>query len=808
MTLSSLTPISRKFAHVRLVGRGCACAAVALGLTSLLTACIGPHSRPAPVPPRQDVSARQVERPAEPTVTEQATQEAPRPPAVPPLSLPAVGSARSAEAQEESEVPVVEAKPVLVTAQRESYKTDRATTATKTDTPVHETPVSIQVVTKQVIEDQKAPRVKEALENVSGVRTNQTLGSGTRFIIRGFSDAGRTYRNGLLATSPSEFLSEIDTANVESVEVLKGPAAILYGRIEPGGMVNVVTKRPLETTSGALEQQVGSYDFYRTLWDMTGAVTDDKSLSVRLAGGYQHSGSFRDFNFTDRKVFSPSVSWRPTDSTKLTLDVEVLRQDYRPDFGVPVLGNRPAPVSINRSFGDPNTPLAFVDKTHIAYQLDHKFNDTWSLTNRFMTSLLGTEDTWANPTPAFDNAIQADGRTLNRNIFGQTSYARVYATNLDLVGKFMIAETQHKVLLGADFTKSKTDYWTFGDFNDPNPGLAIDLFNPTYGIAPSLFTAARTIRTSARNFSVFHDQWYGVYLQDQVTLWNRLHLLVGGRYDWAEVGRGRGASFEEARATVDEVTRKDTRFNPRFGLLYDVTPWLAVYGNFVTSFGANNGVTATNQPLPPQTGKQKEVGLKADLFEHRLNATLAFYHLTRNNLVTPDLASGDPLAVLAVGEERSRGIEFDVSGRVTEAVSVIGSYAYTDTRVTKDNSGLEDKRLPGVPLHSGSLWVKYDFVELAGPAKGLSVGFGAYVAGSRHGDIQNTFTLPGYARLDGFAAYRWMFGSTRAIAQLTVRNLLSQQYYENADQFSNLAPRNGVYPGAPMTVIGSLRLEY
>lgn len=161
------------------------------------------------------------------------------------------------------------------------------------------------------------------------------------------------------------------------------------------------------------------------------------------------------------------------------------------------------------------------------------------------------------------------------------------------------------MLFGADFTKSKTDYWTFGDFNDPNPGLAIDLFNPTYGIAPSLFTAARTIRTSARNFSVFHDQWYGVYLQDQVTLWNRLHLLAGGGTTGRKSGAGGGASFEEARATVDEVTRKDTRFNPRFGLLYDVTPWLAVYGNFVTSFGANNGVTATNQPLPPANRETK-----------------------------------------------------------------------------------------------------------------------------------------------------------------------------------------------------------
>ncbi|HPV84453.1 MAG TPA: TonB-dependent receptor, partial [Nitrospira sp.] len=274
------------------------------------------------------------------------------------------------------------------------------------------------------------------------------------------------------------------------------------------------------------------------------------------------------------------------------------------------------------------------------------------------------------------------------------------------------------------------------------------------------------------------------------------------------VARGTAGNFDQARANVDGVTRKDSRFNPRVGLLYDLTPWLAMYGNYVTSFGANNGVSSNNQPFPPQTGKQQEAGFKADLFEHRLNATVAFYHLTRNNLVTPDLTSGDPLARIVVGEQRSQGVEFDMTGRVTEAVSVIGSYAYTDTRVTKDNSGLQEKRLPGVPLHGGSLWMKYDFAELSGPAKGLSVGFGAYVSGSRHGDIQNTFTLPGYVRLDGFAAYRWMMGPTRAIAQVTVRNLLNHEYYENADLNSNVAPRNGVYPGAPMTVFGSLRLEY
>ncbi|CBK40416.1 TonB-dependent siderophore receptor [Nitrospira defluvii] len=768
------------------------------------TGCIGPHVAPQDKRDASAVTARS--EPAAETV------DAPRtatPPTGVPVPIPPIVGVGSTDASRPDDVPVVEVRPVVVASTRESYSVSNSTTATKTDTPIHETPASIQVVPRQVIEDQKTPRMKDALENVSGVRPNQSIGSGNRFIIRGFPDLGKTYRNGLLATSPSGFPFEMDTANIESIEVLKGPASILYGRIEPGGMINVNTKRPLDTPHGALEQQFGSYSFYRTLWDVGGAITDSRSLSVRFAGGYQNSGSFRDFNFIDRKVFNPSVTWRPTDKTTMTVDVEILKQDFRADSGIPVIGTRPAPVPISRSYGDPNTPVSFTNKTHIGFNLDHTFNESWKLTNRFLSSFIDAESIWANPAPAFGNALQADGRTLNRNIFGQTSYVRTYATNLDLTGKFRVMGTQHKLLVGLDYTKATTDYWFFGNFNVSNPALAIDLFNPTYGIPPGLFTAARSIteRPNA-NFNVFQEHWYGLYIQDQVTVFDRLHLLLGGRYDWAEVGRGRGATFDAASAAVDGVTRKDSRFNPRFGLLYDLTPWLAMYGNYVTSFGANNGVSSTNQPFPPQTGKQREAGLKADLFDHRLNATLAFYHLTRNNLVTPDLASGDPLARIVVGEQRSQGIEFDMTGRVTNAVSVIGSYAYTDTRVTKDNSGLQEKRLPGVPLHGGSLWMKYDFAELSGPVKGLSVGFGTYISGSRHGDIQNTFTLPGYVRLDGFAAYRWMIGPTRAIAQVTVRNLLNQEYYENADQNSNVAPRNGVYPGAPMTVFGSLRLEY
>lgn len=703
----------------------------------------------------------------------------------------------------------MEAKPVMVTAQRQSYTADRAMTATKTDTPLQETPVSIQVVPRQVIDDQKTPRLAEVLENVSGVRINQSLGNGNQFMIRGFNTVGSLYRNGLLAMSPFGFPAEIDTANIESVEVVKGPAAVLYGRIQPGGLINITTKRPLPQLAGALEQQFGSYDFYRTLWDVNAPITSDQTLSVRFAGAYQHAGSFRDFQFTERKVFNPSVTWRATEATTITVDVEVLKQDYRPDTGIPVIGNRPAPVPLGRSYNDPNAPGSFANKTHVGLQIDHQFNESWRLTNRFLATFQDAGDLYVTPAPSFGDALQADGRTLNRNIFGQTSYTQNFATNLDLVGKFTLAGTRHRVLFGFDYTRTTTDYTIFGNVDTPNPALAIDLFNPTYGIAPALFEAARSIREfPGADVVVARNQWYGLYAQDQITLWNKLHILAGGRYDWSESGFARAGTTTEAEANLPAQSRTNRRFSPRIGLLYELTPWLAIYGNYVTSLGTSNGITAEGQVVSPEIGKQREVGFKADLFDHRLNATLAFYHLTKNNVLTRDLASGDPFAVIPVGEQRSRGIEFDLVGRVTEAVSVIGSYAYTDTRVTEDNSGFQGNRMPNVPLQSGSLWVKYDFRARTGPIKGFSLGLGPYIAGSRHGDIENTFTLPGYVRLDGFAAYRWMMGPVRAIAQLTVRNMLNQQYYENTDPGLAATPRNAVYPGAPLTFFGSLRLEY
>ncbi|HRN81821.1 TonB-dependent siderophore receptor [Nitrosomonas europaea] len=692
-----------------------------------------------------------------------------------------------------------------------SYSRPSSFSATKTDTRIMETPVSIQVVPWSVMNDQKTPRIKDALENVSGVRPQPSLGEGNAFIIRGFSNGSRIFRNGLgliggFGGSPGEF----DTANLESIEVLKGPAAVLFGRIEPGGLINITTKRPLDIPYYALEQQFGSYDYYRTVWDAGGPVTENRSLLYRFSGAYQNNNSFRDFVSLDRVVVNPSVTWRVADKTELTVNIEGLNQDFRADFGLPVIGKRPAPIPIGRSLDDPNTPQGNLSHVLVGTDFIHRFNDDWALRNRFLATFSSYEMAFVNPAPAFGNALNENTGIMDRNIFIQESSTDAYTTNLDLTGKFQLGQTRHEILAGFDFTRGVSEYHSRGDWINPNPALAIDIFNPgpSYGIPRSLYDSTlATSVTAPLHYSVAKTEWYGVYFQDRITLWDKLHILGGGRYDWAENGRGRGSSFNAAENVLPSTIRKDSGFSPRVGILYQPWSWLSVYGNWTTSFGANNGISAAGTSFDPQIGEQFEVGIKSALFQEKLITTLTFYNLTKDNLLTPDLSTPDPLDRIAVGRQRSKGIELDISGQITHELSLIGSYAYTDAKVVRDNSGLQGNLMPLAPKHAGSVWLRYDVKKFA-PLNGLSFGLGVFAAGKREGDVQNTFQLPGYARLDAFAAYRMKLGPTRLTAQINARNILDKRYYESTDPDSNVAPRLGVYPGAPLTILGSLRLEY
>ncbi|MEI8210319.1 MAG: TonB-dependent receptor plug domain-containing protein [Methylococcales bacterium] len=220
-------------------------------------------------------------------------------------------------------VKVVASKDELNDPYNKVYTVRNSSTATKTDTPIFDTPVSLQVVPRAVMDDQNTPRIKDALENVSGVRPLTTMGMGTGYIMRGFA-TNRVYRNGLVA-APNAWPSEFDTANLESVEVLKGPTAVLFGRAEPGGLINLTTKKPLDTPYYSLQQQFGSYDYYRTQWDATGPINKDKTLLCRFNGSYQNNNSFRDLVSNDRVMISPSLTWKPNDKTDFSLGADLIK---------------------------------------------------------------------------------------------------------------------------------------------------------------------------------------------------------------------------------------------------------------------------------------------------------------------------------------------------------------------------------------------------------------------------------------------------------------------------------------------------
>lgn len=720
------------------------------------------------------------------------------------IKAPESGSA------EASSLPAVNVtgKPVYSSADPRSseYVTTRSSTATKTDSLLIETPLAVQTVPKSVMSDQKTSTLKEALENISSVRPQPSIGVFNGFIIRGMPDFIQ-YRNGLRVS-----YTEFDTANLERLDVLKGPAAVLFGRAEPGGLVNMVTKQPQAEPYYSLEQRFASYDTYRTEWDATGSINAEKSLQYRFSGASQSNNSFRDYLTNDQFQLHSALKWQISDKTQVGLDVEGFKKEFRSDQGLPAIGNRPAALPITRSIQDPNDPLDKVSNVFVGLNFSHQFNDNWTLRNRFQAHFRDFDlfDTVAAFFDASALRPHNGSYALDRTLFYQVAHQDAYGTNLDLTGKFDFGGTKHETLFGFDYYHMRESYNAVGDFSTADPTLTInDIFNPVEHIDPSRFNRAAILNdpNAFISYQRAKEEWFGIYFQDQVTLWEKLHLLGGGRYDWASTGRGRsGISFADAESLRDQ--QYDSQFSPRFGILYQITDWASIYGNWSQSFGANNGVSSTGQAFEPQHGEQFETGLKTSWFEDRLNASVAYYHLTKNNLLTSNLATtDDPTDQIAVGHARSQGIELDVNGRLTDYLSLIGNYAFTDARFTQDFSGYQDHKLAGSPEHSGSLWLKYDH-EGSQTRRGLSLGVGVFAADRRMGDNENTFLLPGYARLDASAGYSWQLAGKRLTTQLNVRNLLDKTYYESTDPFSNAPPRLGIFPGAPITFVGSVKLEY
>jgi iron complex outermembrane receptor protein len=679
-----------------------------------------------------------------------------------------------------------------------AYAVENSSTALKTDTPILQTPYSVQVVPAQVLRDQQVTRTEEAIQNVSGVQPAFSGFFGEDFIIRGFGVGSTRFRNGVRLPN-----GHFDFANVERVEVLKGSAAMLYGRTEPGGMINIVTRRPEAAPSYSVQQQFGSFDYYRTTVDATGKLDADGSLLYRFDASYLNAGSFRDFIHSDRIFLAPSVTWRPTNEDEFNLNFEYKNEHMPGEGGIPAFYDRIADVPRSRNFSNPDFNKDKSDGRLIDMSWTHRFDDAW-------TAHSGLVVNWndalvrENYTTPFQRALEGAANPLvRRTVLFEDTYFQALTAYSDLTGKFDTGILEHEVLVGGNYFARRSSARGFFGLNDPSRSwfTTVDLYNPVYPALPFAYLdAARQF--APNEFIKTKNEWASVYFHDQIGIGEMIHVMGGGRYDWADSVSG--YSTRPLQSTNLSILRTE-RFSPKAGIVIQPAPFFSLYGSYSEGFGSNNtGRSVTGEVLAPETSRQFEAGLKSELFDERVLATLAFFELTKQNIA---VLVSDNGAYGLIGEARSRGVEFDVAGKVTDGVSVIANYALTDARITKARADDDHlgRRLPGAPMHSGRIWVKYDFQQPE--LKGLSIGAGVSAVSDRAGDKGYTnyyYTAPGYARVDLFASYAFDYLGGKVTAQLNINNVGNARYFTPG--YVTSRAYNAV--GEPLTVKGALRVDF
>ncbi|WP_414542088.1 TonB-dependent siderophore receptor [Nostoc sp. CCY0012] len=705
---------------------------------------------------------------------EQPTSETPQTQPTPPTSE--TPSEQPTAETPENEEPI----ELVVTGEQDTYRVPQASGATRTDTPIRDIPQSIQVIPRQVLKDQQVIRLTDAIRNVSGIVEGVGFaGSVDNFNIRGFeSGSGSTFRDGLKETPDS--LREL--ANLEQIEVLKGPASVLYGNAEPGGIINLVTKKPLNIPYYSGEFSVGNFSYYRSAIDLSGPLNPDKTLLYRLNAAYTNSGSFRDFVNSERFFFGPVFDLKLSEQTNLLFDVSYLNDKRTFDTGIVAIGRGIANIPTSRFLGEPGDERR-VEETNTGYRLEHRFSDKLTLRNAFRYT---SQDAFDYRAQVFE--VDEETGELPRNFRSNDDYRETYSLLTDIVSKFNTGSIEHTLLFGLDLVRQKFD----GSQRRLPAGLtpSINIFNPVYNAIPRPAVSEFTNVVRDGKFTV---ETLGVYLQDQIAFSDNFKLLLGGRFDIVDQDQ-----FD--RLTDTRTLQYDEAFTPRIGVVYQPIQPISLYASYSRSFAPNFAQRVDGTFLPPERGNQYEVGVKAD-FNERLSATLAAYEITKTNVATPDPNDPDGFSI-PVGEQRSRGIELDISGEILPGWNIVAAYGYTDAKVTQSNDLRVGSRIPRVPEHKASLWTTYQFRQ--GNLQGLGFGLGLYYLSDRVGgdipsnDFDDTFVLPSYLRTDAAIYYRrnnWR-------AAINIENLFGVRYFDTFE-----FGRNTVIPGAPFKVIGTISFE-
>lgn len=644
------------------------------------------------------------------------------------------------------------------------YLANQSATGTKTDTPILTTPQSISVVTKDQIAAQGAQNVVEALRYAPGV-TLDIYGATTFFDaikLRGF-EAPR-YLDGLrLPLDPGTQFAypRIETYGLERIEVLRGPSSVLYGQTDPGGLINMVSKRPTATPQHEIIGTFGSFDRFQGAFDSSGPIDKNGDFLYRLVGLGYNTGGQQDFVHQNKVFIAPSLTWRPTMDTSFTflshysnIDTKGWQQ-YVPGDAA---GLRPNPfgrIPYSRYIGEPSADGYRLEQFSVGYAFEHRFDNNLQFRSNFRYL-----DVSQNLAGVRSEGLLPDFRTVQRSFNYVNSAAQNVALDNQLQADFATGPLLHKALVGVDYQRQdSTSNYKF-TFISP-----IDVFAPVYGAPiPPANTLAAFIDTETTAKQV------GVYVQDQVKL-DRWTLTLTGRQDWAQANTISKAFFPAAGTYLQD----DKATTGRVGLNYLFDIGLSPYVNYATSFVPTSGTNQFGQLFKPTTGAGPEIGVKFKPVGSNLMLTAAVFELTQQNVLTADPTN--VIFSVQTGEVRVRGFELEARGNVTPELEIIAAYSKYDPRVTRSNDGFVGNYLVNTALDQAAMWAKYTWHD--GPVAGLGIGGGVRYVGRNYGDAANTILIPAYTLFDATISFDFKYLRPDLkgwSAQINATNLTNEYY--------------------------------
>ena len=659
----------------------------------------------------------------------------------------------------------------------------QSATGTKTDTPIQKVPQSISVVTAEEMALHQPKSVKEALSYTPGVAVGTRGASNTYdyLIIRGFAADGQSqnnYLNGLKMQGNFYNDAVIDPYMLERAEIMRGPVSVLYGKSSPGGLLNMVSKRPTTEPLKEVQFKAGTDSLFQTGFDFSDALDDDGVYSYRLTGLARSANAQQKGAEEQRYAIAPAFTWRPNDKTNFTFlsyfqnEPETGYYGWLPKEGTvePLPNGKRLPTDFNE--GAKNNTYSRNEKM-IGYSFDHEFNDTFTVRQnlRFAQNKVSQKSVYgygmcsdplysSNPSSSpCANVPQSQwGHTLTRQYVIDNEKLENFSVDTQLQSKFATGSVDHTLLTGVDFMRMRNDIdsW-FGYAGSVAPSDIYNLYRSDFdfGAHPNPSGPYRVLLKQKQT---------GLYVQDQAQ-WDKVLVTLGGRYDWADQ-----SSFNRDYGNKSE--RDDKEFTWRGGVNYLFDNGVTPYFSYSESFEPASQTDANGDLFAPSKGKQYEVGVKYVPEDRPIVVTGALYQLTKTNNLMAD-PNGSLFSVEG-GEIRARGVELEAKAALSASVNLVGSYTYTDAEYTTDTN-YKGNTPAQVPKHMASLWADYTFFD--GPLSGLTLGTGGRYTGSSYGDPANSFKVGSYTVVDALVRYDLArVGMAGSNVALHVNNLFDREY--------------------------------